>query len=176
MKHNVLGPNQTQLHFYPYFGESVPDEVYQRLEDIYASDVPGRGMALLLGERARAYEEYIDAFLEEIGCTMQDVLYYLLNQKNTNLDPLYVGRDRHCRDGFNRSSERWQSVFSTLPCSSASALQKASMACTAFLGLAGFSLWHVARKSDYASPPVKIAAVEEPINILNSLTCRVCHM
>lgn len=173
LKHNMLAFNQKQLHVYPYFGEGITDETLEEVERFYDADVVNRDHKLLRSERSKAYIPYVESFLAELGCTMADVLYYLLKPDSE------VGRETcralSCQEDFDRNTSRWQRVLVRLNEPSSEVLKKASLACTAFIHLAKFSLWHIVRKSDYARLPTTHGTELRAIEKLNKIACRVCH-
>jgi hypothetical protein len=109
----------------------------------------------------QTYAPYVDDFLDEIGVTMLDVLYYFLESDERVIKAVSKGcRDRIelCKEDLNRSSPRWVKLFSKIPTPSTETLRKTALACTAFSDALpyftqhcrGLTLWHVARKSQAA--------------------------
>ncbi|GAB7338479.1 hypothetical protein MBLNU457_4759t2 [Dothideomycetes sp. NU457] len=171
LKTNVLGYNQKQLWYQPYFGEKAQDEIYAKLKG-FDSDSEARRTTLLRGEQSRAIREYVEAALEHIECPESAVLYHLLRPDLTGAEA--VARQPSCKELFDRNALRWQRVFSKLPQPSELELSKAALVCAAFLKLANYSLWHVVRKSSLCALDEETAR-DELVDSLQSLACRVCH-
>lgn len=158
---SVLGENVKQMHAWPYFkfeGTHVPEEdnVYDNLRQQYHVDIEQWPRKVQRAQEVRTYAPYVEAFLEDIGSSMSDVLYYFLEPKKdhvkfANCRP----RDALCKEDFNRQSPRWVQVFSSLLKPSRDALKKAALACIAFsdaLRDVTLTMWHIARKSQAAYP------------------------
>ena len=178
IKSNILAHNVTNLHCWPYFGDDYPIEQAQNLEDHYNLDIEPRQRKLLLLIQAQQYEEYVESAVNELDCSWADVLRFLLEPKpsvGADLDARAALEKRHelCKEDFSRNSKRWQTVLSALPASTSEKLARVAVLCENFQKMANFSLWHVARRSDFAvlseSPEPRHAQACD-----NESTCRIC--
>jgi len=171
LRNNVLGYNQKQLLYQPYFGEKAQDEVYDQLTG-FDSDSSARRTTLLHGEQSRMIREYVLPFLERIGCPESAILYYLLRPDLTGAEA--AAREPSCKEVFDRNALRWQRVFSKLPHPTNEELSKAALSCASFLRLTDYSLWHVVRKSPLCALDEEVGQ-KKLVDSIQSLACRVCH-
>lgn len=133
--------------------------------------------------RAQVYAACVEDFLEEIGCGFKDVLRYLLQERlqpNPNLSSadrtLWMNRKLFCAKDFNRSRAKWFKVLSNLPHSSDKELALAGLACSVFHDRLGFSLWHIARKSDAVQAALSHAEENDDVPSFIDRECAVCHL
>lgn len=180
VKKNVAAPNQKVLHSYPYFGENVDDKVYEALHSRYDVDARQRERKVADGQRSRRLMTHTHQWLEQIGCSEGNVLFYLLN-RNISADQknVYTDRERSCKHDFNREADHWTSVFKKVsdPAPSPEKVQLAAWACTVFLAKTKLSLWQIVRKSHIASPDEDETS-KDGTSILDKtqqLACRICH-
>ena len=180
IKNNILAPNVTKLICWPYFGDDFETSYHTNLREQYHLDIDGRERKLVLLLKAQKYEEYVQSALEDLGCSWADVLRFLLEDEpdvGNWQDAMKAAsiRDELLDDDFSRISERWQSILADLPASSPEKLARAAVLCDNFQTLAKFSLWHVARRSDFAKLPEEgHSDVQKALPSDNELTCRIC--
>lgn len=191
LKQNVLGRNDKQMHVWPYFqfeGNYVPGEgkVYCDLRSAFDVDVEQWPRKVHRTQQVQTYAPYVESLLEEIGSSMSDVLYYLLESDHEAIESASAGcraREDLCKEDMNRSSSRWVKVFSNLPRPSPEGLRKAALVCTAFSEAlpqftdhsADLTIWHIARKSSAAHLPENNH--EDHIQAgPHALTCQICHL
>ncbi|KAK6002925.1 hypothetical protein QM012_001675 [Aureobasidium pullulans] len=189
---NVLGTNTRQLQVWPYFGEDVDDDgtIRERF-DVIVEDRPRK---VLISQQVSTYGPYFEAFLEEIDCPMDTILKYLL-EASEGPDGLLSrltefaddakfarniirAKDKFCRDDFDRTSQRWVSVASSLPEIDDEMLWKAAIVCHTFWIRTNFSPWQIARK--YAKFPNNnmiegLVTFEEAKNYA-SVACSICQL
>ena len=179
IKSNILAPNATNLHYWPYFDDDFDMSQADSLHDQYNIDIEPRERKLLLLLKAQKYEEYVESALQDLGCSWSDVLRFLLE---TNPD---VGRDldarkalqnrpQYCEEDFRRTTDRAAALLTALPPSTPEKLGRTAVLCEDFQKMAKFSLWHVARRSDCATLPEKAEAPAKAQPSDNDITCRIC--
>lgn len=189
---NVLGTNTKQLQVWPYFGEDVDDDgtIAERF-DVIVEDRPRK---VLISQQASTYGPYFLAFLEEIGCSMETILKYLLeacegpdglvsrltsfSDDNRLARKLVRAKEKYCKDDFDRTSQRWVSVASSLPEINDETLWKAAVVCHAFWTRTNFSPWQLARK--YAKFPnnnkIEGLVTFDKAKKYASVACSICQL
>lgn len=189
---NVLGTNTKQLQVWPYFGEDVDDDgtIAERF-DVIVEDRPRK---VLISQQASTYGDYFLAFLKEISCPMETILKYLLeayegpdgllsrltrfsNDKNL-ARKLVRAKEKYCKDDFDRTSQRWVSVASSLPEIDDETLWKSAAVCHAFWIRTNFSPWQLARK--YAKFPdnnkIEGLVTFDEAKKYASVACTICQL
>jgi len=194
LKHSVLAENDRRLLYWPYFdededvgGEDLKKELLDRFEIV----VEKREHQIERNEESKKYASYVEAFLEELGCTYEDVLYYLLQP---NLDvpasiPLYdhelvawTFRAKLCSEDYCRTSRLWTDVYDALPVPSDHSVVLAALACYVFQESCGRSLWHVAMKSNAVTRVLQHDKSGYTGNaasrslLLRDIACRICYL
>ena len=189
---NVLGTNTRQLQVWPYFGEDVDDDgtIRERF-DVIVEDRPRK---VLISQQASTYGPYFLAFLKEIGCPIEVILKYLLEAcegpdgllsrlKSFSDDDklarkLVRAKEKFCRDDFDRTSQRWVSVASSLPEIDDETLWKAAVVCHAFWIRTKFSPWQLARK--YAKFPdnnkIEGLVTYDEAKKYATVACSICQL
>lgn len=179
IKHNVLGESQKQLHIWPRvetFGdEDVQGTMERGLVDKFDVDVDDRPRKLLRLQQAQQLEAYAESFLKAVGCSMSDVLRFLLEPSPLSVDftdfpdakSALRQREAFCKEDFDRSSERWITVLSRLPPTNTESLAVAAKACEAFQRATDYGLWSIAKRSSFAQP-------EQSDDSQSELACRIC--
>ncbi|KAL1305231.1 hypothetical protein AAFC00_002148 [Neodothiora populina] len=187
---NVLGQNTKQMHVWPYFGSDVEsDETWEAqvqddLRKRFDVDVEQWPRKIYRAQQVQVYMPYVESFLDEIGCGMSDILYYLLEPDEDGIRTASkdcLSRNKVCEEDLDRSSTRWVKVFSKLQRPSSDMLRKAAIACTVFSrALQHFSkstdhltMWHIARKHQAAHLSDE---TQEPDIDPYSFACRICHL
>ncbi|KAL2358772.1 hypothetical protein BJ546DRAFT_961064 [Cryomyces antarcticus] len=186
LKRNILGENRKRLRYVPYLEDSDDNDraanegLERRLRKMYDfTPNEQRPGFVRHSEKARKLGPYVEAFLEELGCNFSDVLHFLLAPKDSDYDQslgedtvrAYKRRADSCTEKFNRESRKWVRVLKELPAlTGPKKLAIAALACSAFLNVCRYSLWHVARKASCAVLPV--SSSEQCL----LKACRVCFL
>ncbi|KAI9660389.1 MAG: hypothetical protein M1821_009739 [Bathelium mastoideum] len=193
LRQNVLAENDQTLLYWPYMGENADESaLHEELEDRFNVSVEERHSHLERSAQLRKFEPYIQDYLAELGCSMNDILRFYLEpllprsiQLTDNVREAISCRDKCCPEDFDRSSEKWIMMLSRLLPSSDRALAAAALACHSFTNLCKLSLWHVAlqivSKDSKAQNINDISALENlPTSMdefrYRDLACRVCHL
>lgn len=189
---NFKAENCDKLYYQPYFyddQEQDPDltELHKHLNTEYKNLTQKRPRYVQLLHKSTKWKPYVEAFLEEIGCGYKDVLRYLLRPEteqppDMKLDAkdLKAWQDRgpSRREDFDPEHPRWRAVLKNLPPSSNKELAMAGLACHAFLKVAKFNIWHVARRSSIAEEArrdVEVETKNDPMAEIQAALCRICH-
>jgi hypothetical protein len=189
---NVLGTNTRQLQVWPYFGEDVDDDgsIRERF-DVIVEDRPRK---VLISQQASTYGPYFLEFLDEIGCHIETILKYLLEayegpdgllsrltsfaNDHKLARKLIRAKEKYCKDDFDRTSQRWVSVASSLPEINDETLWKAAVVCHAFWIRTNFSPWQLARK--YAKFPdnnkIEGLVTFDKAKNYASVACSICQL
>lgn len=173
-KRNVLIEDDKNRTFLPYYGDDAyVDRDYAELESRITRNRVNYHRSNATTEKARLYGPYAERFLTEVGCSVPVVLRYLLDERPQLPDGLPQGlastwRNRivHLDDEYFDDSEssgtgksrarfrerkprkQWRAIFQSIPPPTTSReYAAAGIACAVFASMAGFSLWHVARKN-----------------------------
>ncbi|KAI9712133.1 MAG: hypothetical protein M1812_006971 [Candelaria pacifica] len=204
LSRNVLAENDKDMKYFPYFGDEVIVEkgaLFKELEQTFNNRVQDLPLCRLRAEQADVFRPYAVAALEELGCSMSDILRYLLEDdrplptikmsiqaRNTWLD-----RALHLNEDFNREEKSMKKVLNDLPPRAERAVAVAGLACRAFLNITQFSLWHIAKadKGVFASGlPGKLSQgtmgstneahaganpSAQPLGTYSELGCLICH-
>ncbi|KAF2814894.1 uncharacterized protein BDZ99DRAFT_186742 [Mytilinidion resinicola] len=203
LRDNVLAENNKKLLYWPYFAEEENEEklgksgLWDELDQRFDMVNEHRPRRLLQVEQCRLHRPYAQEFLEELGIDWTDILFWLLAPEDdiAEIEPacktaatgstsdlsLLLKRAPHCEEDFDRAHKKWIMVLSSLPKPSASRLTLAAFACTAFLKLCKFSIWHIARQSDAAQkvlsgPPPKFPTDSAKELTYRARACRVCTL
>ncbi|KAK3702929.1 hypothetical protein LTR37_014778 [Vermiconidia calcicola] len=178
IKNNILAPNVTNLHCWPYFGDNFEGNE-QNLQEQYNIDIEARERKLRQLLQAQKHEEYVESALQDLGCSWEDVLRFLLEPKpnvGNELDAqkALAHRTDFCKEDFSRTSARSEAILAALPPSDPEKLARVAVLCETFQNMAKFSIWHVARRSDAAKPLEKSPETRSADPADNELTCRIC--
>ncbi|KAF2501475.1 hypothetical protein BU16DRAFT_555957 [Lophium mytilinum] len=203
LRDNVLAENNKKLLYWPYFAEEENEEklgksgLWDELEQRFDMVNEQRPRRLLQVEQCRLHRPYTQEFLKEIGIDWTHILFWLLAPESdiAEIEPackmvapgstsdmsLLLKRAPHCEEDFDRTGKKWIMVLSSLPEPSASQLTLAAFACTAFLKLCKFSIWHIARQCDTAQSVLSAPVQQFPTDSTKELTyrtraCRVCTL
>ncbi|KAK3719496.1 hypothetical protein LTR37_004354 [Vermiconidia calcicola] len=178
IKNNILAPNVTNLHCWPYFGDNFEGDE-QNLHEQYNIDIGARERKLRQLLQAQKHEEYVESALQDLGCSWEDVLRFLLELKpvvGNDLDArrALANRTKFCEEDFSRTSARSKAILAALPSSGPERLARVAVLCETFQKMADFSIWHVARRSDAAKSPERSPETRSADPADNELTCRIC--
>jgi len=146
--------------------------------------------------------EYVQTWLQEIGTSENDVLDYLLDQKEPGERPLakealafippedrkvILARRKSCMEDFDRKHRRWVDLRGRLTSPTARSLAAAMLACTAFLKTMDVSLWHVLRLGEFVTGLLDTAREEAMARLQDKgakdkpfeyrdIACRICGL
>ena len=157
----------------PFQGDYVSiDDDYQELESQILQNRNIHVMRLEAGEKAEFYQPHLTEILSNLGCSITEVLYYLLDDTSpiapsdlpANLISLWTDRVIHLEDGYfsdadesdhdskadeagaRRPQRKWTALLKQLRRSATIRHKSATaLACSAFANLTGISLWQVLR-------------------------------
>ncbi|KAF2192307.1 hypothetical protein K469DRAFT_620423 [Zopfia rhizophila CBS 207.26] len=201
LRDNVLAENNRKLLYWPYFQEEELADLgkkglWNELDEQFDMVNDKRPRHVLQAEQCRVHSPYVEKFLKDIDVPWENVLFWLLaqdedinhiNQTSNDLssaefEPLLLDRTPHCEEDFDRDRRRWKIVFSKLPKPSFRNLRLSALACSIFLRLCDFSMWHLARQSKAAQlqMPKDVRGSREVDNrnlefTFRKSACRVCH-
>ena len=187
-RRNVLVEDDKHRTFLPYYGDDAwVDPDYADLESKIGRNRTLYHKLNALEEQARLHRPYAEKFVADVGCSMSDILYYLLDETNppvpeelpTGLESVWLNRRSHITEDYYEDSDdsesttshttshnnrqdpskqpkkQWQAVFERVhQPPTGRTLAAAGLACTAFLNVTGFSLWHIAKKHSLLPEPV----------------------
>ena len=173
-KRNILIEDDKNRTFLPYYGDDAYiDRDYAELESRITRNRINYHRTNAVSEKAELYSPYAETFLNEIGCNVSLVLYYLLDESRPPVPielpqefvDMWRNRQVHLGEGYyddgeelnlgkprlhskkRRPFKKWRAVFDSLPSpSSGRQLAVAGLACAAFANTMGFSLWHVVKR------------------------------
>lgn len=173
LSHSILAENDKKFLVWPRLGAS--DEADKDFHARVGSDGGSskffgeHGFSSLVDQRmqylnqlhsAWKYGEFVQKWLQEIGTSENDVLDYLLDQREPGERSLtkealafipsedrkvVMARKKSCMEDFDRKHRRWVDLRSRLTAPTARSLAAAMLACTAFLKTTDISLWQVLR-------------------------------
>ncbi|GAB7358496.1 hypothetical protein MBLNU230_g2560t1 [Neophaeotheca triangularis] len=182
IKNNVLAPNINSLHFWPYFGDDYPIEDVENLGQYYELDIRDRPQKIRRLVQADSLEDYAISALQELGCTLQDVLRFFLDpspslgiDSSVAVESALRYRDdplSGANEEFDRKNEKWVSVLSKLPPSPPATLARTAIFCETFHKMVKFSLFHIARRH----PAAKASTTKDhQLEVdFEKMTCRIC--
>ena len=151
LKQNLLAENNKTLLYEPYFNDNQSHEegkqsLWDELRQRFMKVEEERPRRILQAQKSFQYRSYAEAFFQEIGCQMSDVLNYLLMPEtelrskliSAGLDDHKVDnlvltvRPRSCQEDFDRDKPKWLDVYDTLPDSTPDQLSNVCLACEAW--------------------------------------------
>jgi hypothetical protein len=161
---NILAPNDKDLRYLPYFpseeekdGADVND--HKRREELlegFDNRIKFLPQERKCAEQAEFWREHAEYFLEEVGCTSVDVMFYLLHDEDAEWKP----ECQLSREAFSQWQDResccsacetkfegghWDRLSDTLSKHKPDekTLAIAGLVCSVFLKTAKFSIWHI---------------------------------
>lgn len=173
---NILAPNTTTMTVWPYFGDDEPNP--DEFEDYYYMDTKQRQRKIRRLLQAQKAQEYMESALQDLHLEWDDVLRFLLDPIPDvgSLPAAKIAlrnKATHMEDFPNISKgKKWVTLLSTLAKSETENLAKAGILCDNFQRMAGFPLWHVARRCNTVQQALK--AQESEPSSMESRTCRIC--
>lgn len=176
LRSNILAPNTTTMNVWPYFGDDAPNP--NDLESYYHMDTKERRRKIRRLLQAQKAEEYVESAVRDLQITWEDILRFLLDL-NPEVGSLaaaknaLINRKHHLEDfPLVKDSKKWTIVLSSLRAPHKDRLAKAALFCDNFQRMAGFPLWHIARRSQVVQQALE--AQDSPPSPLDSRTCRIC--
>ena len=176
-KRNILVEDDKHRTFLPYHGDGfIVDKEYARLEAKIERNQRNYHELNGLTEKASFFLRHATDFLAEVGCDASAVLQYLLNSKSIapppelpfELSHLWHRRESYLEDGFyeesddsdvanpnvhrkgNQPQKQWRVLYNSIPkAATGRMLASACIACAIFPKLAGFSLWHIVKQTQF---------------------------
>ncbi len=205
LSRNVLAANDKDMKYFPYFGEDVNVEkgaLFKELEQTFNNRVKDLPLCRLRAEQADKFRPYAKAALEELGCGMNDILRYLLEDERPSpmvkmsmeARDAWLDRAPHLEEDFNREEIGLRKVLADLPPRDEQAVAVAGLACRAFLNVTEFSLWHIAKSDEgifTAGLPGKLSqatmgstteahagatVAAQSLETYSDLGCLICHV
>ncbi|KAK5163123.1 uncharacterized protein LTR77_010907 [Saxophila tyrrhenica] len=181
IQHNMLAPNVTNLHCWPYFGDDFEMAQAENLHEQYNLDIDLREEKLLLLLRAQQYEPYVNDTLQDLECSWSDLLRYLIEEQEKK-EQAWAAKEptekqqkeeekRRKIHNLSARSSRSEAILAALPPTTPEKRARVGFLCDNFEKMAKFNIWHVARRSDEANPVSQDAESDEPSP---KLTCRLC--
>lgn len=181
IKRNILAPNVTNLHCWPYFSDDFEMAQAENLHEEYNVDIEVREERLLLLLQAQKYDIYVESTLQDLECSWADVLRYLIEEQAKREDswkarePTQKQQEdeatRRKIENFSADNPRSKAILAALPQTTPEKRARVEVLCENFQKMAKFSIWHVARRSAQASPHPQAKGTEDNFK---DLTCRVC--
>ncbi|KAK3057944.1 hypothetical protein LTR09_001021 [Extremus antarcticus] len=181
IKHNILAPNVTNLHCWPYFSDDFEMAQAENLHDEYNLDIEVREERLLLLLQAQKYETYVESTLQDLECSWADLLRYLIEEQAKREDswkarhPTQKQQEdeatRRKIENLWAESPRSKAILAALPQTTPEKRARVEVLCENFQKMAKFSIWHVARRSAEADSHTQAEGTKD---VVTDLTCRVC--
>lgn len=180
LRRNMLVEDDNHRTFYTSFGDDPDDDEssigpksavgngdIRDQEDIIAQNQKVWHQLNSMTERAQPYAPLVEDMLEELGCSVESILRYLVDDLRKppaelpkELLSVWKGRDQFLeKEGFyddadesgvKRTQKRWTAGLERLIAGSEDSGRRRAAAGLAFMFFAkitGFSLWHVVRVS-----------------------------
>jgi SET domain/CXC domain len=199
---NILAQNDKDLRYDPYFpSEEEKDGAdtakHKRREELlegFDNRIKFLPEERRCAEQAEFWREHVEYFLEEVGCTCVDVMFYLLHDEDAQWKPecqlseeallQWQKREVCCSTcGTKFEGDHWDRLSVTLseqkPDEETLAL--AGLSCSVFSNIAKFSIWHIvstdaAVQSLLHETEKKWATKQEPKGPQSESLCMVCHI
>lgn len=192
LRDSVLTENNRKLPAIPYLAEGQHEDpekrdLWKKLNEHYEIfENEDRALINNRAEQTRIHRYYVQDFLEEVGITFNDVLFWILApeaelQRIAGSDSLVNDREPYHDQSFNRERKSWSALFERLSKPSTRVLRLSALACRMFSAQRDFGLWHIARQSEVAQKHILsiIESSEEPSPDVpfsfRTNSCRVCH-
>ncbi|KAI9706558.1 MAG: hypothetical protein M1836_003565 [Candelina mexicana] len=205
LSRNILAVNDKDMKYFPYFGEDINVEkgvLFRELEQTFNNRVQDLPLCRLRAEQADKFRPYAEAALDELGCSMGDILRYLLEDHrplpmvdmSSETRNIWLDRTPHLKEDFNKEENNVRKVLDDLPPRVDRAVAVAGLACRAFLNVTKFSLWHIAKTDQHifaAGLPGKLSQgtlgstaeahaganlAAQSLGTYSELGCLICHV
>ena len=200
-KRNILTEDDRQRTFLPYHGDDFEvddtDKEYAALETKIEENQTRYHRLNKLNDISRMYSRYAERFLFDIGCNVEAVLQYLLDESSckapitlpSNCVSLWELRTSYLQDGYYEEEDdqdaldredtpyqakprkQWQQLYDQLPKASDEELAIACVACKVFRDIAGFSLFHIVQNFN---PKTEVPFHPYSLGTYVELGCFIC--
>lgn len=199
---NILAPNDKDLRYLPYFpseeemdGSDAAD--HKRREELlegFDNRIKFLPEKRKCAEQADFWREHVDYFLEEVGCTCVDVMFYLLHDEDAEWKPecqlseealsQWQEREVCCSAcGTKFEGDHWDRLSETLSKHKPEEkpLAIAGLICSVFNKIAKFSIWHIASTDAEVrcllrETETKPATEQKPEGPEPQSLCMLCHV
>lgn len=192
IRRNILAENDRSLKYYPYFGEDGPGKksgLEKELEERFNNRIKHLPLRHWYAEQADKLMPYTTRYLEELGCSIEAVLYLLLDTDHP-IEPaegssvtLHKWYARCFATESVRTSQKWQNLFSSISRPEQQALARAELACKAFYSVTKLSLWyivkthevtvnHLAQRQEKKTTP----SATQGLHTYTDLGCLMCYV
>ena len=199
---NVLAPNDKDLRYLPYFpseeekdGADAAD--HKRREELlegFDNRIKFLPQERKCAEQADFWREHAEYFLEEVGCTCVDVMFYLLHDEDAEWRPECQISEEALSQWQNREmccsacetkfeGDHWDRLSETLETHKPDekTLALAGLVCSVFSKFAKFSIWHiVSTDADVLSLLEETErswrGEKEPRRPKSQSLCMLCHV
>jgi hypothetical protein len=202
LKKSILSDNESKLLVTPFVPESLEIEMMKQLPKSYSISHDNNVNMDLRSEQCRFYKDAIDVFLEELGISWSDILFWLLaseqsisrlngnSPSNKNYRRVLCDRSAfenekftrnrvvHKLEMFDRTDQKWQELLHGLQKPTADRLRLSSLACMSILKACGFNVWYLVKQCDIVRSHVsrKIKSSTDTSELTYRVAmCRVCH-
>ncbi|KAF2454344.1 hypothetical protein BDY21DRAFT_109824, partial [Lineolata rhizophorae] len=199
VRHNLVAENNKSLNFWPHFDQDEdPPGWYEEVSQRFKVLPDERKTLVEFAEKARKYEPYVEEFLDEIGVDFSHVLCVFVQGKTKKWNMAEAGLDDHsarvllkerdatCDQQIKNAERRWKKIMLFIEPPSEAQLAKAGLAAIAFKKAISFSLFQVARRSEFAVQLFKKVDGDEDDDNGNAtqgeekpfrdVACRICHL
>jgi len=192
IRRNILAENDRSLKYYPYFGEDGPGKksgLEKELEERFNNRIKHLPLRHWYAEQAEKLVPYTTSYLEELGCSIEAVLYLLLDT-NHPIEPAegssWTVQKWYARcfaTDSVRTSKKWQALLSSMPKPGQLALARAQLACKAFYTVTKLSLWYIAKIHEVtvhrlaqSQEKSDIPSITQGLHTYTDLGCLMCHV
>ena len=200
-KRNILTEDDRQRTFLPYHGDDFEvddtDKEYAALETKIEENQNRYHRLNKLNDISRMYCRYTERFLFDVGCNVEAVLQYLLDESSCkaptalprNCASFWELRTSYLQDGYYEEEDdqdaldrqdtpyeakprkQWQLLYDQLPKASDEEMAIACVACKVFRDITGFSLFHVVQNFN---PKTEIPFHPYSLGTYLELACFIC--
>ena len=192
IRRNILAENDRSLKYYPYFGEDGPGKksgLEKELEERFNNRIKHLSLRHWYAEQADKLMPYTIRYVEEIGCSIEDILYLLLDTEH--LTKPVEGSSGSLRNWYarcfafdsDRSTRKWQNLFCSMQPPGKLALARAELACKAFYSVTKLSVWYIVKSHEVTAN--LLVGLEEKkttpssaqgLHTYTDLGCLMCHV
>jgi hypothetical protein len=199
---NILAPNDKDLRYLPYYpeeeekdgGDAANHNRRKELLEGFGNRIKFLPAERKCAEQADFWREHVEYFLEDVGCTCVDVMFYLLHDEDDewrpgcqlSLEALSQWKEREtcCNAcGTKFEGDNWDRLSETLSehKPDGRTLVVAGLACSVFRKAAKFSIWHIVSTDANVQSLIyeterKWAMKYEPRGPRTQPLCMLCHV
>ena len=192
IRRNILAENDRSLKYYPYFGEDGPGKksgLEKELEERFKNRIKHLPLRHWYAEQADKLMPYTTRFLEDLSCSIKDVLYLFLDTDHStesgegSLGTSYKWHAACFASDSDRTNKKWQSLFCSIQSPGQQALDRARLACKAFYTVTKLSLWYIVKSHEVTVellawlPEKKTTpSTTQRSHTYTDLGCLMCHV